>query len=127
MINRSHDIELKRKEWAIDRVTERLKNNRRKAEADKIKYQKDINQNDRRLEFENDKKQKLSKENKELSAANARLKKSIVRRNENVRIVIDENQELPFQLKSLFNEADNKPLALELQEIIETEKCSHCS
>ena len=112
MINRPHCIELQRKERATDGVTERLKNNRRKDEADERKCQKDINQKDRRLKFANDKNQKLSKDNKKLSAANDRLKKSILTCNENILIVIDENQEFSFQLQLLFNEADNNAVRI---------------
>ena len=115
IVNRSHQTDLKRKDRAIARVTENIKNTRRKAGSNTRNLQSEIKDEDRKLQRANKKKEKLCVENKKLSAANSRLKKSLGMRNETIRIILDQKKELSFQLQLLFTEIEDNTVSIGIE------------
>ena len=112
-INNSNENQIKQKERAIGRVNDRIKIAKKHAIKFKRTLQKVIATNDKKLEKVMKKKQKLCTENKRLTSANVRLKKSIANRNEKIYILIDEKEELVCELNILYSENEVNEVNIE--------------
>ena len=84
-----------------------MKETKRKAVSDKRTFQSEIKKNERKHQRIKKKKDKLYRNNDKLNVANTKLKKSIVERNETIKIIKEENNELSFQIELRLTDAEN--------------------
>ena len=104
---------MKQKERAIDRASNRIKMVKKDADDSKCSFQKEIVINDKKSHKVIKKKQKLCAQKKKLESANVRLKQSIANRNEKIRTMIDEKQELVCKLSMLCTETEISNVKIE--------------
>ena len=96
----------------MQELLKKIKDTKRRAESETRNLKSDIKDNALKLQRAKKKKDKLSLDNKKLAAANNRLKKSAQNRNGTIKIMLDEKEELSFELQLLCTEIEHDAFSI---------------
>ena len=103
------------KNRTIGRLNEKLKVIKKSNINAKRQYDNTVSVHEKKLTKINKKKNQLRKENRKLSQANARMKKSIVKRNETIKIMLNESEELNYELNLLYAENELNDIKIQTE------------